>query len=229
MRLPIIFVLGVCLKIIAVSASAAAFALSGAGSWVGGQIPLISGHPEYIGGGVAFFIMSVAVGLKWNATPLSRNLSPAVVGTILHIPGILSESATRWANVAPSPVAGLFTESAITESMLTTTFIVLIVTSVSGFIIDSSIEETSDLIRRGLDEDSVRTVVNQAVIIKVGTLLFALAFTIIAGPLLRLFGTVHTDSLPLAALRLGGVLAVIVPVAIYFESWTLRNAGDDNT
>ena len=227
MRLQINVVLGACLKIFAVIASATAFGLSGTGSWIGGHIPLISAPPEYVGGGLAFFIMTVAVGLKWNSAPISRNLTPAIVGTILHIPGVLSESSTL-ANVAPSPVAGLFTESAITESMLTTTFIVLTVTSVLGFIMDSSIEETSDLTRRGLDEDSVRAVVNQAVIIKAGTLLFALVFTLVMGPLLRLFGAVHTDSLPLAALGLGGVLAVIVPVAIYFESLTLRNSADDN-
>jgi hypothetical protein len=34
------------------------------------------------------------------------------------------------------------------------------------------------------------------------------------------------DSMPPAILALVGVLIIIIPIVIYFESWTLRNVSD---
>jgi hypothetical protein len=93
------------------------------------------------------------------------------------------------------------------------------VTCVLGLIIDSAREEASDLLKRGLSEESVRTIVVQTAFLKAGALIASLILMVCVslipiGPL---------NSLPPAILALVGVLVIIIPIVIYFESWTLRN------
>ena len=206
------------MRIVTATAASAAFGLSGIGQLIGEQISFGSVPHEYISGGIVLLIMIAITGLRWNSDPIRRNLSLAIAGTVFHVPAALQGSGAHWLNVAPS----LIPDSAATEAVFMFTFLVLIVTCVLGVIIDSAKEETSDLLERGLSEESVRTIVKQEAIFKAGTLvigfilLMFMSFIPIGVP----------DSLPPAILALVGVLIIIIPIVIYFESWTLRNVSD---
>lgn len=218
MTLTMTFVFIICLRIVTATAASAAFGLSGIGQLIGEQISFGSVPHEYISGGIALIIMIGITGLRWNSDPIPRNLSLAIAGTMFHVPAALQGSGAHWLNVAPS----LIPDSAATEVVFMFTFLVLIVTCVLGVIIDSAKEETSDLLERGLSEESVRTIVKQAALFKAGTL-------VIGFMLLMFMSFIPTgvpDSLPPAILALVGVLIIIIPIVIYFESWTLRNVSD---
>ena len=218
MTLTSTFVFIVCLRIVTVTAASIAFGLSGIGQLIGEQISLVSVPYEYISGGIALLIMIAITGLKWNSAPIPRNLSLAIVGTMFHVPGALQGSSAHWLNVAPS----LIPESSANEAVFTFTFLVLIVTCVLGVIIDSAKEEASDLLGRGLSEESVRTIVMQAALFKAGTLVIGFMLLV----LMSFIPIGVPDSLPPAILALVGVLVIIIPIVIYFESWTLRNVSD---
>ena len=218
MKLTIMSILIVCLRVVTISAVAVAFGISLIGDWLARQIPFIPGSPEYISGGIAVLIMVAVIGFRWNSSSVPRNLTLAAVGTFFHVPGALQGSGAKWLNVAPS----LTTDIPTQEPVFVVTFMVVIVTCVLGLIIDSAREEASDLLRRGLVEESVSTIVKQAAILKVGTLLVGLlvisviSFIPIGPP----------DSLPPAVLALVGVLVIIIPVVVYFDTWTSRNASE---
>ena len=218
MKLDITIVLIVCLRIAAVSAAAAAFGLSAIGDLVAKQIFFISAPPAYISGGIALLIMIAVVGLRWNSASIPTNLSLAVVGTVLHVPGALQGSGAHWLNVAPS----LITDSTAEEPVFMLTFLALIVACVLGLIIDSAREEASDLLERGLSEESVHTVVVQAALLKAG----ALSIGLILMVFMTLVPIGPPDSLSPAILALVGVLVIIIPVVLYFDTWTSRNVSD---
>ena len=189
MKLTIMSILIVCLRVVTISAVAVAFGISLIGDWLARQIPFIPGSPEYISGGIAVLIMVAVIGFRWNSSSVPRNLTLAAVGTFFHVPGALQGSGAKWLNVAPS----LTTDIPTQEPVFVVTFMVVIVTCVLGLIIDSAREEASDLLRRGLVEESVSTIVKQAAILKVGTLLVGL---------------------------------LVIPVVVYFDTWTSRNVSE---
>ena len=73
-----------------------------------------------------------------------------------------------------------------------------------------------------LVEESVRAIVTQAALFKVGTLLlgllimFVISFIPIGPP----------RSLPPAVLAFVGVLVIIIPVVVYFDTWPSRNISE---
>ena len=217
MKLTIMSILIVCLRVVTISAVGVAFAISVIGDWLASQISFIPGSPEYISGGIAVLVMIAVIGLRWNSSPVSRNLTLAAVGTFFHVPGALQGSGANWLNVVPSLNA-----TSTQEPVFVLTFIVVIVTCVLGLIIDSAREEVSDLMKRGLVEESVRAIVKQAVLFKVGTLLlgllimFVISFIPIGPP----------GSLPPAVLAFVGVLVIIIPVVVYFDTWPSRNISE---
>ena len=218
MKLTIMSILIVCLRVVTISAVAVAFGISVVGDWLARQIPFIPGSPEYISGGIAVLVMVAVIGLRWNSSSVPRNLTLAAAGTFFHVPGALQGSGANWLNVASS----LSTDTPTQEPVFVVTFLVVIVTCVLGLILDSAREEASDLMRRGLVEESVRIIVKQAAILKVETLLlgllvmFLISFIPIGPP----------GSLPPAVLAFVGVIVIIIPVVVYFDTWTSRNISE---
>jgi hypothetical protein len=222
--------LSLLFRFIVVGVSAVAFGLSGTGKWAGNQLPISLGPPEYMAGGIAMVIMLVVIATKRNSAAIPRNVYLAVIGTLLHIPAILGESSASWANVVPSQLTELFADSAMTESMLVATFLTLITASILAFIVDSSSEETLDLQERGLGEQVVKAVVKEATILKLATLLVGLVIGLGIQGISLAFGSSlgeQTSVLPVAIAGLGGVLAITVPIVLYFENRTARSTDDE--
>jgi hypothetical protein len=223
MTLPTTILLTFLLRTVAVSAAVIAFGLSGTGIWVGSQISVELIPAGYIGGALALIVMTFVLAFKWTSDSATRNLSLAAAGTVLHFPGILQESSVPWSNVLPS----LTTDSSVTQPILMMTFLVLIVACMLGLIIDSSREDATDLRGRGMSEKSLLTIVNQTIILKVGTLLAGLVVMTALSISFRL-PTIQFSYFPPAILAIVGVLAIVIAIVIYFQSSSLDKVPDQS-
>ena len=223
MTLPTTILLTFLLRTVAVSAAVIAFGLSGTGIWVGSQISVELIPAGYIGGALALIVMTFVLAFKWTSDSATRNLSLAAAGTVLHFPGILQESSVPWSNVLPS----LTTDSSVTQPILMMTFLVLIVACMLGLIIDSSREDATDLRGRGMSEKSLLTIVNQTIILKVGTLLAGLVVMTALSISFRL-PTIQFNYFPPAILAIVGVLAIVIAIVIYFQSSSLDKVPDQS-
>tara|TARA_B110000196_G_C21149158_1_gene668492 strand:- start:546 stop:1220 length:675 start_codon:yes stop_codon:yes gene_type:complete len=223
MTLPTTILLTFLLRTVAVSAAVIAFGLSGTGIWVGSQISVELIPAGYIGGALALIVMTFVLAFKWTSDSATRNLSLAAAGTVLHFPGILQESSVPWSNVLPS----LTTDSSVTQPILMMTFLVLIVACMLGLIIDSSREDATDLRGRGMSEKSLLTIVNQTIILKVGTLLAGLVVMTALSISFRL-PTIQFNYFPPAILAIVGVLAIVIAIVIYFQSSSLDKVADQS-
>ena len=213
----------VLVRLLGTGVSVYAFSLSGASAWIGELLPFSFAAPEIFGAVLAAVAMLIVTGTRWNSSPIPRTVAPATVGTFLHIPAILSVSSLKWANVAPSQISRLSEDTGVTETTLVGTFTVLIIASALAFILDSSKEETLDLERRGLDENSVRVVVKQSAILKIATLMLGLliaAVVFIVGSVMAPSLGDGPGSIPVALIGFAGVLAIVIPVAMYFGNRT---------
>jgi len=94
-----------------------------------------------------------------------------------------------------------------------------------GLIIDSSREDATDLRGRGMSEKSLLTIVNQTIILKVGTLLAGLVVMAVLSISFRL-PTIQFSYFPPAILAIVGVLAIVIAIVIYFQSSPLDKVPD---
>lgn len=232
MRISILDTLILILRLIVVISPATAFGLSGTSTWVGEKIPFSIADYEILGAILAALAMLVMMILKSKSSAYSRSAAPAAFGTLLHFPAILSASSANWSDVMPSQMSSMFTDKGTSESVLLATFLALITSSALTFILDSLKEETADLEERGVDLLTIRMVSRQALLLKIVTLMIGLlgAGTVfIIGSVFGLPVGELADSIPVALVALIGVVAIVIPVTLFFNnrSPSAGNVGPD--
>ena len=212
-------ILRIFLGILVVGAPLFAFGNSGGGRWLGELVSRGVLPPELTTVLIGVVLMLGTLILKRNAAPLPSAVWPAAVGTLLHLPGMLSESAISWGRYLPGDVSARLTDTSVNEPVFAVTMLVLLVASMVRYVLNVSDEERSDLLGRGLSEDVAGNVVTQTTRLELLTLGGGISVGIVTFVIVEVVGStggITMGGLPTSLLGFAGVLLSITGVFLFF-------------
>ena len=196
-----------------------AFGNSGGGRWLGELVSRGVLPPEPTTLLIAVGLMLGTLILKRNAAPLPSAVWPAAVGTLLHLPGMLSESAISWGRYLPGDVSARLTDTTVNEPVIAVTMLVLLVASMVRYVLNISDEERRDLLGRGLSQDVSGNVVSQTTRLELLTLGGGITVGIVTFAIVQIVGStggIAIGGIPTTLLGFAGILLSITGVFLFF-------------